>query len=96
MRCLLCVLLLVLSACTAPSVGAMGGSKGFAKVGEFSFDVRFRGSHAEAYRSNIVFKPKARDVFAAGATAIEKVTDCHVVRNTVRGDVVVIQADILC
>ena len=96
MRFLACVLLLVLSACAAPSVGAMGGSKGSATVGVFSFDVRFRGSHAEAYRSNIVFGPKARDVFAAGATAIELVTDCHVIRNTVRGDVAVIQVDIQC
>ena len=96
MRLLLCVLLPLLSACAAPGVGAMGGSKGSATVGAYSFDVKFRGGHAEAYRSNIALKPKARDVFAAGATAIERVTGCHVIRSSVRGDVAVIQADILC
>ena len=96
MRFLFCIFLPVLVACAAPSIGAMGGRGGSVKVGEFSFDVKFKGPHAEAYRSNIVLRPRAREVFAAGATAIEQVTGCHVLRNTVCGDVAVIQADILC
>ncbi|TDT73909.1 hypothetical protein BDE40_2687 [Litoreibacter halocynthiae] len=96
MRLLHYFFLTLLSACAAPSVGAMGGSKGSATVGAYSFDVKFRGGHAEAYRSNIALKPKSREVFAAGTTAIERVTGCHVVRSSVRGDVAVIQADILC
>ncbi|MEP3347280.1 MAG: hypothetical protein ABJN34_07065 [Litoreibacter sp.] len=90
------LLLGLLPACTAPSVGVMGGAKTKMDVGQFSFTVRHKGARAEAYRTNIMRKPKAREVFAAGATAIERATGCHVVRSSVRGDVAMIQADILC
>ena len=96
MRLLMIFLLLVLAGCAAPSVGVMGGAKGSADVGGYSFVVRYKGSQAEAYRSNKILRPKAREVFAAGATAIERVTGCHVVRNSVSGDVALIKADILC
>lgn len=88
--------LLILVACAAPSVGVMGGRSGSTQVGAYEFDVNFSGTRAEAYRSNIVFRPKARDIFAAGATAIEQVTGCEVVRSSVRGDVAIVEADILC
>jgi len=96
MRILLTVILVVLAGCSTPSVRVMGGVKGTADVGPYSFVVRHKGARAEAYRMNKMLRPKARDVFAAGATAIERVSGCHVVRSSVRGDVAIIEADILC
>lgn len=96
MRILISSCFLILSACAAPSVGVMGGRSGSATVGAYAFDVNFKGSQAEAYRSNIVLRPKASEVFAAGATAIEQVTGCRVVPNSVRGDVAIVRAEILC
>ena len=82
--------------CAAPSVGVIGGEKERVEVGKYAFTVRHKGSVAEAYRANRVVRPKAREVFAAGATAIERASGCHVVRSSIRGDVAYIKADILC
>lgn len=96
MRLLYLLPLLTVAACAAPSVGLMSGRSGSSQVGAYSFDVNFTATRAEAYRSNIVFRPKAREIFAAGATAIEQVTGCRVVPSSVAGDVAMIHADILC
>lgn len=96
MRVCQMICLMFLTACAAPGVGVMGGRSGSAQVGAYSFDVNFTASRAEAYRSNIVLRPDAREVFAFGATAIERVTGCRVVRSSVTGDVALVQADILC
>ncbi|WP_051153772.1 hypothetical protein [Litoreibacter arenae] len=88
--------MLTLAACAAPSVGVMGGRSGSTVVGAYAFDVNFKGSQAEAYRSNIVLRPKASEVFAAGVTAIEQISGCRVAPNSVRGDVAMVQAEILC
>lgn len=90
------VLLMVLVACGAPSIGVTGGQRESVKVGDYVFEVNFKGARAEAYRSNVIWAPKARQVFAAGATAMEQVTGCHVIRSSVRGDVALLQADLLC
>jgi hypothetical protein len=74
----------------------MGGAKGTVAVGPHSFTVRYKGTRAEAYRTNKMLRPKAREVFAAGATAIERVSGCHVIRSSVHGDVALVEADILC
>ncbi|WP_298258867.1 hypothetical protein [uncultured Litoreibacter sp.] len=87
---------LLFCSCSTPSVGLMGGAKETVQVGQYSFTVRHKGDSAEAYRTNMMRRPKAREVFAAGATAIERVTGCHVVRSTVSGDVAYLRADILC
>ncbi|WP_394197590.1 hypothetical protein [Litoreibacter albidus] len=84
------------SACAAPGISVMGGQTGVARVGEYSFTVHHKGSRAEAYRTNVMARPQAREVFAAGATAIEQVTGCRVIRSSVRGDVALIQGDLLC
>ncbi|PTX57522.1 hypothetical protein C8N43_2192 [Litoreibacter ponti] len=88
--------LLILVACGAPSMGVIGGQSERVTVGDYVFEVNFKGSRAEAYRTNTLWAPKARQVFAAGATAMEQVTGCHVVRSSVRGDVALVQADLLC
>lgn len=96
MRIFLTVFLVLFSGCSTPSVRVMGGAKGTADVGPYTFVVRYKGTRAEAYRTNKMLRPKAREVFAAGAAAIEQVSGCHAVRNSVRGDVAIIEADILC
>lgn len=96
MRFLPYMYLLILAACAAPSIGVIGGKSDTVEVGAFVFDVNYKGAQAEAYRANIVWSPKEREVLAAGATAMEQVTGCHVVRSSLRGDVGVVQADLLC
>lgn len=88
--------LLVLAACAAPSVAVMGGHSRSVEVGQYQFSVNFKGSQAEAYRSNIMWAPKEHQVFSAATTAIEQATGCRVVQSTLRGDVALVQADMLC
>ncbi|SFR33425.1 hypothetical protein [Litoreibacter janthinus] len=96
MRAVLLFCLTTLTACGAPSVGLKGGRNGTSQVGVYAFRVNYNDTRAEAYRTNIMRRPDARNVFAAGATAIEQVTGCSVVRSSVTGDVALVQADILC
>lgn len=96
MRLLPYLHLLILAACAAPSIGVTGGQSETVEVGAYVFDVNYKGARAEAYRANVVWSPKSHEIFAAGATAMEQVTGCHVVRSSLRGDVALVQADLLC
>jgi len=88
--------LLILAACAAPSIGVMAGNSERVEVGPYQFTVNYKGAQAEAYRANVVWSPKAHEVFAAGAVAIEQASGCKVVGSSLRGDVTLVQADLSC
>lgn len=96
MRLLPYLHLLILAACAAPSIGVMGGQSDSVRVGDYLFDVNYKGEQAEAYRANLVWSPKQPEVLAAGAVAMELVTGCRVDRGSIRGDVGIVQADLIC
>ena len=80
-----CLLLLsVLCACNTPSPPFRGLSPTRVTVDGSTFDVRVRGTHAEAICVNAEYAPRFGPIRARAAEAMAQVSGCRVV--TVAGD----------
>ncbi|MEP5760740.1 MAG: hypothetical protein ABJ327_15805 [Litoreibacter sp.] len=95
MKKLIC-LCLVLQACNAPLMSMQGAQRTTGSAGGFDFNVFHTLHQAEAHRTNTVFRPDGKAVFAAARTAIIEVTGCAPDEGSWSGDVALIKVDLLC
>ena len=94
MRHILLTLTLALAACNTPSPAYRGIEATRITVGQSTFDIRVRDSHAQAIRINAEWAPNAASVAPRAATAIEQASGCQVAR--LRGDQAMLEADLKC
>ena len=95
MKKLIC-LCLVLQACNAPLMSMQDAQRTIGSKGGFDFNVFHTSSGAEAHRTNSVFRPDAKAVFAAARTVIIETTGCAPDEGSWSGDVALIKVDLLC
>lgn len=86
----------LLAACNAPVLSMRGAQRAEVTAGGFSFNVFHTTSQAEAHRSNMVWRPDSKAVFAAARTAIMDASGCKIDESSWSGDVAVIKVDLLC
>jgi hypothetical protein len=94
MRRILPFALLLVAACDTAGRGYMGLPAARAEAGGHVFDVRARGTEAEAVRRNAALLPRYAEVARAAEAAIEQVTGCDVTQVT--GDPSVVRAALDC
>ncbi len=96
MRSFAIISLVILSGCSAPSLGMRGAEKTEVTVGSSHFVVHRLGNRAEAVRTNFEAGPAARGVMARGRRAIELGTGCQLVPGTFDGDPALMRAKLFC
>ncbi|NNK78282.1 MAG: hypothetical protein HKP40_06175 [Litoreibacter sp.] len=96
MRPVLATLLMLLSACNTSGVPVWNGQSTVVQSGAHRFRVVHTRTRAEAYRINPILRPKTREVLPAAVNAIDQVTGCAVDRTSLRGDVALVKADLIC
>ncbi len=92
-RCLI-GLVCLLSGCNAPGLDFQDVPATRIHIDRSTFDVRVRGTRAEAIRLNTENAPRLAAVAPRGVVAIEKVSGCHV--RKLEGDAAVMQAWLDC
>jgi hypothetical protein len=91
---LVCVSLF--SACSAPSFEYSGQAPSRVDVGRRTFDVYVRNDKAQAIRTNKEWGASKDDVFRDARTAIEEASRCSVDKESISGDIAMINARIIC
>jgi hypothetical protein len=94
--CHLALLASVLAACSSPSPEFFSSEPQRAAVGSRVFDVYLNGTAAQAVRINQDWGAKPEDVFSDAISAIERVSACSVKKESVTGDLGVIDAKLAC
>ncbi|MFY0690565.1 MAG: hypothetical protein JXR14_01430 [Paracoccaceae bacterium] len=92
----LAILLCLLAACNSSGVPVWNGQSTVVQSGAHRFRVVYSHSRAEAYRINPVLRPKMREVLPDAVAAIRQVTGCAIDRSSLRGDVALVKADLIC
>lgn len=87
---------LVLAGCSAPGVEVWGGTSSKQVAAGHRFTVNFTSTRAEAYRTNPAWRPSQAEVFERAAQAMEQASGCKAVRGSLRGDVALVEADLIC
>ena len=96
MKIPLIVITATVAGCSAPGVEVWGGTTSKQSVGGHSFTVNHTRSRAEAYRTNMAFKPSRAAVFESAARAMEQASGCRAPRSTLVGDVALVKGDLIC
>ena len=91
---LICLAVFGLAACNTPSIPFRGVTPTTVTVEGSTFDVRIRGLHAEAIRTNMQYAPRLGAIGKRAEMAIEQVSGCRVARS--HGDQSVTIATIDC
>jgi hypothetical protein len=86
----------VISACSAPSFEYSGQVPTRVDVGPRTFDVYIRDDKAQAIRTNKEWGASKDDVFRDARTAIEEASRCSVAKESISGDIALINARITC
>ncbi|WP_294620778.1 hypothetical protein [uncultured Roseovarius sp.] len=86
--------LAVLAACDTPSPDFRGVPAHRVSMGGSDFDIRIKGLHAEAIRTNVQWAPRMAATAPQGLAAIEAVSGCRVDKLT--GDQAMMQARLDC
>ncbi|WP_146632871.1 hypothetical protein [Nioella sediminis] len=89
-------LLALLAACDSPAPAMMGADATRMTVEGVDFTVRVRGSRVEAIRTNMMPNPSIGSVYPRAVQAMEEVSGCRVIEDSLRGDVAVMRADLDC
>lgn len=96
MRLLLVTTVLLMAGCSTPGVEVWGGTTSKQQARGFSFTVNHTRARAEAYRTNFTLRPQRATVFEAAALAIEQASGCTVPRSSLKGDVALVTAELIC
>ena len=96
MRYRLFLLPLFLAACNSPAPAMMGAEVEMVTIDDVTFAVRVRGNRAEAIRTNMMAFPGIGAVYPRAIAAMEQVSGCRVVEDSLRGDQAVMRADLAC
>jgi hypothetical protein len=83
-----------LAACNMPSIEFLGFDLATVTVEGSTFDVRVKGTAAEAIRTNLQYAPGMGQMGGRASVAIEQVSGCKVKRFG--GDQAVIFAELAC
>jgi hypothetical protein len=92
----LLLLVALLSACDSPAPAMMGAEAGDIVVDGVAFTVRQRDTRAEAIRRTMMPNPSIGTVYPRALRAMQEVTGCRVIEDSLRGDVAVMRADLDC
>ena len=95
MKHLLLASFLILTACSSPSI-RFRDPPVRVEVEGWTIDVYRNGEEVQAIRVNSTWRPRGRDMLTRGVWAIEHATGCTVVRESIEGDVVLLNAQIEC
>ncbi len=87
---------LLLTACDSPSPAMMGETPVHIRSGGMEFSVRIRGTRAEAIRTNMTWNPGIGQIYPHARLAMEQVSGCSVIEDSLRGDTNVMRADLDC
>lgn len=90
------LLLVLLAACDSPAPALMGTDATRITIDTVEFSIRIRGERAEAIRTNMMPNPSIGSVYPRAVQAIEQVSGCRVIEDSLRGDVAVMRADLGC
>lgn len=85
-----------LAGCNGPGVALIGTPAQTVTVEGATFNVFVKGERAEAVRTNFEFGATVRSVFPRAIQAMEQVSGCNVLRESVVGDPAHIKADLNC
>ncbi len=88
--------LLILAACDSPHPAFNAVQRQTITVQGSTFQIRIRNDIAEAIRTNFEFNPKSRAIFPKATKAIEMVSGCKVVPDSMEGDPALVRARIDC
>ena len=94
MRCRPIICLLLLAGCNAPAFDFRGIEPVRMSLGGSTFDIRVKGTRAEAIRVNTQYAPRLAAVGPQAVMAIEKVSGCRVAR--LDGDAAMMWAWLSC
>ncbi|WP_420396527.1 hypothetical protein [Nioella sp.] len=89
-------LLMLLAACDSPAPAMMGAEATRITIDAVEFSIRLRGDRAEAIRTNMMPNPSIGSVYPRAVQAMEAVSGCRVIEDSLRGDVAVMRADLDC
>jgi hypothetical protein len=92
----LLLLVVLLSACDSPAPAMMGAEAQDIVVDGVAFTVRQRDTRAEAIRRTMMPNPSIGTVYPRALRAMQEVTGCRVIEDSLRGDVAVMRADLDC
>jgi hypothetical protein len=90
------LLLVLLAACDSPAPAMMGTDSTRITIDAVEFSIRIRGDRAEAIRTNMMPNPSIGAVYPRAVQAMEEVSGCRVIEDSLRGDVAVMRADLDC
>lgn len=90
------VLGMVLTSCSSSHPAFMGVEAQVVEVQGSTFKIRIKEEWAEAIRTNFEYVPKIGDTFPKAKIAIEMVSGCKVVRDSITGDPALMVAKIKC
>ncbi|QIE46920.1 hypothetical protein G5B38_16110 [Pseudohalocynthiibacter aestuariivivens] len=93
-RILFLFIALLVTACDMPSPEFRGVTPMRVKIAQSTFDVRVRGTRAEAIRVNTEWAPRLAATAPRGVAAIEVVSGCKV--RKLRGDQAMMTAHLNC
>ncbi len=96
MKHLLLPLCLFLAACDSPAPAMMGSTPNYVSIDGVDFTIRIQGTRAEAIRTNFMPNPSIGSVYPRALEAMEQVSGCRVIEDSLRGDVAVMRADLAC
>jgi len=90
---LFCVLL---TGCSMGSPKVWDGVSKRVSEGEFQFNIKYNRERAEAFRVNVMLRPRSEQVFPAAVAAMERASGCEVIQRSLAGDVAMITANLRC
>lgn len=90
------LLCLILAACSSASPRYLGTKPSRAEVDGWRIDVYHKGNAVQAIRLNATLFPARDEMAYRAVVAIEGTTGCEVVKGSMRGDAVVVNARVKC
>lgn len=90
------VLGMMLASCSSSHPAFMGVEATVVEVQGSTFQIRIKEELAEAIRTNFEYVPKIGDTFPKAKIAIEMVSGCTVVPDSMRGDPALMVARLKC
>lgn len=95
-RLILLGMLFGVAACSSASPKFLNTTPQTLSVEGWEIDVYWRGTDAQAIRTNTVWGASKQDMQIRAAVAMEEVTGCRVDRRSLNGDAAVMNARLIC
>ena len=96
LRMILLACAMALAGCDSPSMAFQGMPSRTVIIGPSTFTVRMRGNRVETLRTSREWRPRAVDVLARAALAMEQATGCPLRKGSLTGDQAIQRAKLAC